>query len=312
MDQTLDLRNLEKIESFSSQFARLGDMYILSQIDSAIPMGDAVESGFYDLMKPLRLNGLLLLTIDAGSSDMTVNTTKYNLTAGDMLVVRPGTLILFNSALTRTRLTLLFISTASLQSINIDFNSINLQPLLSNPHPVMRLEPGEKDVLRKYFELLILNAAGRTPSVFATKIAGSLIASITYEIFRFAMDRTADNSGYEKAEDAGQTTRVANYVHRFMQLLHVNYASQRNLSFYARELCITPKYLSMITKEITGLTASEWLNRVVILEAKNMLRFSDKNIQQVAYALNFPSQSAFGKYFKRFTGQSPRDYVKQL
>ncbi|WP_290101184.1 helix-turn-helix domain-containing protein, partial [Duncaniella muris] len=50
----------------------------------------------------------------------------------------------------------------------------------------------------------------------------------------------------------------------------------------------------------------------VILEAKNLLRFSGKNIQQVSYELNFPNQSSFGKYFKHLTGFSPSEYQRSV
>ena len=44
------------------------------------------------------------------------------------------------------------------------------------------------------------------------------------------------------------------------------------------------------------------------LEAKTLLRFSDRSIQEVAYALNFPNQSFFGSYFRRTTGMSPSEF----
>jgi AraC-like DNA-binding protein len=52
----------------------------------------------------------------------------------------------------------------------------------------------------------------------------------------------------------------------------------------------------------------EWIERFVILEAKVMLRSSNMTIQQIADELNFPSQSFFGKYFKKSVGVSPKEY----
>lgn len=310
MDTTLSFRNIAKIESFSSHFARLGDLYILSHLDTTLKHDKSASSSMPGLNEPLRLNGMLFILVDEGSIDMYVNTGNHTITSGDMTVIKPGTLISFTKLAPVTRFTLLFISTAFLNSINIDLNSINIPSVMSTAQPIISLDSNETSVVRKYFELLTINAADTTPSVFATRIASSLIASITYEMLRFAMNSVVSTPDNGQAGDTGKQTRAAGYVHRFLQLLHIHYANRRSLDFYARQLCITPKYLSMVTKEITGNTASEWMNRVVILEAKNLLRFSDKSIQQVAYALNFPSQSAFGKYFKRFTGQSPTDYIK--
>ncbi len=82
------------------------------------------------------------------------------------------------------------------------------------------------------------------------------------------------------------------------------------MAFYADKLFISPKYLSLIIKEALGRSAAEVIDDYVILEAKNMLRFSGKNIQQVSYELNFPNQSSFGKYFKHLVGMSPSEYQR--
>ena len=58
----------------------------------------------------------------------------------------------------------------------------------------------------------------------------------------------------------------------------------------------------------TGYSAVEWIERFVILEAKVLLKSSNLNIQQIADELHFPSQSFFGKYFKKLTGMSPKEY----
>ena len=95
-----------------------------------------------------------------------------------------------------------------------------------------------------------------------------------------------------------------------MQLVHRHHGSERTVRFYADKLFISPKYLSILIKEATGKSAAEWIDEFVILEAKNLLRFSGKNIQHVAYALNFPNQASFGKYFKHITGMSPSQYLR--
>ena len=79
-------------------------------------------------------------------------------------------------------------------------------------------------------------------------------------------------------------------------------------SFYASLLHITPKYLTTIIKQVSGRSAAEWIDECVILEAKNLLKYSSMSIQQIAYYLNFPNQSFFGTYFKRRTGMSPTEY----
>ena len=60
--------------------------------------------------------------------------------------------------------------------------------------------------------------------------------------------------------------------------------------------------------ETSGRTAAEWIDDYVVLEAKNLLKYSTMSIQEIAYCLNFPNQSFFGKYFRSHTGMTPSAY----
>jgi AraC-like DNA-binding protein len=95
---------------------------------------------------------------------------------------------------------------------------------------------------------------------------------------------------------------------QFLYLVQENFREHRFLDFYAKKLEITAKHLSRTVKNQTGYTAVEWIERYVILEAKVLLKSSNLNIQQISDELNFPSQSFFGKYFKKLTGLSPKEY----
>lgn len=95
---------------------------------------------------------------------------------------------------------------------------------------------------------------------------------------------------------------------KFMSLVQQNFKNERFLEFYADRLQITPKHLSRTVKALTGSTAVEWIERYVILEAKVLLKSTNLNIQQISDELNFPSQSFFGKYFKKKVGLSPKDF----
>ena len=110
------------------------------------------------------------------------------------------------------------------------------------------------------------------------------------------------NKERENASTAGHLTQ------RFMKLARENFKKERFMEFYAREMGITSKHLSRTIKAHTGFTASEWLDRMVVLEAKVLLKSSTMSIQQISEELNFPSQSFFGKYFKNIVGVSPKEF----
>ncbi len=95
---------------------------------------------------------------------------------------------------------------------------------------------------------------------------------------------------------------------RFITLLNQHCKEQHTLAFYADRLCVTPRYLGVVVKMSSGVTAKEWIDRAVTTSAKVLLRHSNKQVQQIADDLHFPNTSFFCKFFRRMTGLSPQAY----
>ncbi len=95
---------------------------------------------------------------------------------------------------------------------------------------------------------------------------------------------------------------------RFIKLVKDKFKTERFLEYYAEELGVTPKHLSRTVKAQTGYSAASWIERFLILEAKILLKSTNLTIQQISDNLNFPTQSFFGKYFKKNVGVSPKLY----
>lgn len=103
-------------------------------------------------------------------------------------------------------------------------------------------------------------------------------------------------------------TRNEIIMEDFLKLVLKYCKQERSLGFYADRLYITTKYLSVAVKNVSGKTAGQWLDDYIILEAKSLIKTTDMTIQQISDELNFPSQSFFGKFFKREVGMSPKQY----
>lgn len=112
------------------------------------------------------------------------------------------------------------------------------------------------------------------------------------------------------AENKQDKSKQEVLVEKFLSLVQTHYKEQRGLEFYADKLCLTPKHVSKVIKETSGKSANDWIDDHVILEAKALLKSTNMTVQQISDNLNFPSQSFFGKYFKRHTGEAPKDYRK--
>lgn len=59
---------------------------------------------------------------------------------------------------------------------------------------------------------------------------------------------------------------------------------------------------------VSGKSAKHWIDEATINAIKVQLRYTDKQVAEIAYDMNFPNASFFCKYFKRLTGMTPMDY----
>lgn len=99
---------------------------------------------------------------------------------------------------------------------------------------------------------------------------------------------------------------------KFLSSLFKNYKTQREVSFYANEQCISPRYFTTIIREKSGRSAIQWIYTLVINDIKQMLETSNASIKEIAEQYGFQTQSFFGKYFKQYVGVSPRAYRQKV
>jgi AraC-like DNA-binding protein len=121
------------------------------------------------------------------------------------------------------------------------------------------------------------------------------------------------STGYKfhKTGESSNKTKHEILMEEFINLVKAHYRKEREVGFYAMKLKLTPKYLSKLIRDNSNKSVNEWINDYVLLEAKALLKSTNMTIQQISDELNFPSQSFFGKYFKRLVGASPKEYRKK-
>ena len=127
------------------------------------------------------------------------------------------------------------------------------------------------------------------------------------DILLYALTRYRGEENQAKEES--HNTHLFN---SFYDLLISNYQCQHKIEWYAKQLCLTPKYLSTIIRQITGKSAAKWIDEVVVLHAKRLLHTRrDMNVQQIAYELGFKENATFCRFFKDQTGLRPSEYRKK-
>ena len=173
-------------------------------------------------------------------------------------------------------------------------------------NPIFPLNEISLEFFDSYFHLLQLQMEGK-PSAYRNQIMMLVARAATMEMLNY-MDRLAV---VEMSADARMSVNQSDYTfHAFTRLLQ-EYPHKREVQWYAKQLGITPKYLSEICKELSDKSAGEWIADVTVSELKHYLRHTTLPIREIARMMEFPNASFFCQYTKKHTGMSPNQFRKQ-
>jgi AraC-like DNA-binding protein len=102
---------------------------------------------------------------------------------------------------------------------------------------------------------------------------------------------------------------TASVMKRFIDLLERgDYRRNRDVAYYADKLCVTPKYLSEVSKKLSGRTAGFWIDRYATIELTRLLRDKRLSLTDISDQFGFSSQSHFSRYVQKNLGVSPSDF----
>ena len=254
---------------------------------------------------PCRIDAFIIGVGTEGETSVSFNLHEFKLKKDSIFIFTPKNVLQVNSQ-QYFKADVIAISPDFMRRINIDIK--NMMPLFLKfvENPTLALTPEESRSMRGMIAQIERETRG-PETHFSFDIVSGLIAATIYKVGDIMYHYLAEHP----EEQNNSHNRAEEYFKQFTHLLGELFREERSVGFYARQLCITPKYLTTLIKRISGQSVSEWIDNYVILEAKTLLKYSTMSIQEIAYYLNFPNQSFFGSYFKRNTGMSPSQYKAQ-
>ena len=249
------------------------------------------------VVNPVKFSAFTSIFVTQGTAEADINLITYKLEAPCMINVGAGEIVYPHNISDDFEASFAVLSKRLADSV---INVLKDKSVFSSlrSHPVVKISQTDKVALQQFYDSI--------DEIMADTSIEYPYETILYSIVAFFFKNASKY--YERYRKMIAPTVQNRIADRFIRLVQEHFRTERFLDFYATKLDITPKHLSRTIKQQTGTSAVDWINRFVILEAKVMLRSSNLNIQQIAEELNFPSQSFFGKYFKKATGISPKDY----
>ena len=292
--------SLSKVKELflKDEIVSIGDDFIMARQTNDVD---------FELLKfPSRIDGFVAAYCRRGRFKCTINLTEYEIHDGMLAVNIPNNIIQLEPFDQNDRLVELTIFAASpkyMTTLSSDLGKIFVDAINLLQSPIMEMEPEEVDIASQYFQLIdnVIN----TDSEYRNDSVSYLLTSVFYLIGGMLKKRL---DAVDENDEKAPSTRNKRVFESFIELVEKYHNKERSLGFYADKLCITPKYLSIIVKKVSGFSAPEIIDKYVILEAQHLLRHTDLSIKEIADQLNFPNNSFFYKYFKAHTGCTPNSY----
>lgn len=254
---------------------------------------------------PCKLELLIVIYCARGIVGCCINDSYHRLEKGNIMICLPNSLVTNINTSDDIDLKILGLSSKALfRSLDLSKNFWNIV-LYASHNPVISLN-NEKQILMNRFYSLLQFKLESMDGLFHREIMRSLFQFAFYELAELIASCT-DNTIYNGVIRQGDLL-----FRRFMELLAENGGMERSVSAYAEKLCITPKYLSSLSKKVSGRTALSWIHQFTIDAIIKRLRYSNMTIKEISDTMNFPNISFFGKFVKSQTGMSPSEYRRNM
>ncbi len=261
------------------------------------------STDFYGISAPELKHTCLHLLCTAGEGSFVFNERCYHIVKNDLVVIPTPSRVKGLAAHADMQVEWFAADYKFLQN-QLPSNNYSIGGSISlNQDPIIRLTDEQMQQLLCDFHRLRDRMQDRHLQ-FYRELMGSLCLTMMYDIFEVHAQRDATDS---------HTDRTAYIVKQLMALLSTGISrTERNVSYYAERLNVSPKYLSATVKRVTGHSVTSYIDRYTIPLLKDLLDDERLSLTQIAERMNFASLSYFSRYCSKHLGPSPSNYRQSL
>ena len=232
-----------------------------------------------------------------GTASATLNITKYDFRAGDVLWMESGSFLLIHEFSDDALVYYLLFSSEFLERntrhLRLSFNTLDLYS------PVMHTE-GERSALLENAFKLLFQAINCQPSAMNSNI----MAQVYNMVLQYFEDHAKQSDSYV----ARPQDRKQEIYREYSTLVLQHYHEWHHVARYAEVMRITLPHLCSSIKAACNRTAGDLITDAILTDAKSQLKITNQQIKEVALSLGFENVAFFNRFFKTHTGMTPKEY----
>lgn len=257
-----------------------------------------VQKRHLDLRYPHIVEGITFAICSKGSARIKINLQEYLITENTLISIIPGNIIEILYESEDISIEFLFFTFDFIADLKLTMD-IDI-PEKMGQMPCLKITEEETQNLLE-FHAFIVKQYKKTDHLYREKIAKSLLYTLICEVMQLYHDP-------KFVEPPRTKSRQEELINQFVELLFKHHKKERSVTFYADRMFLTPKYLSKVIKDITNKPILQWIDEMVIMAAKALLKTSNMTILQISEELNFANASFLGSFFRKRVGMTPIQY----
>ena len=234
-----------------------------------------------------------------GTCNYRFNRQDFELQAGDLSIIRKRKMIERIEASDDFRCRIIYVKPEFVTLCTPQSNYGTKGQLALFLNPVMHLNREQQNICLRDFELLEQRINDTSHRFYRETVINAMrMAILDFFDFHARIYRESDI-----------TTQNASIMNRFLKMLEDGvYREHREVTYYADCLCVTSKYLSEVSKKVSGYGANYWINNYTILDITRLLRDKSLSLVQISDMFGFSSMAYFSRYVQQYSGIKPSDY----
>lgn len=258
-----------------------------------------ISHSFDGLGEEARADYLAHAFCTGGSCRFLFNGREFGMCSGDLMIVRKARLLDRIEPSDDFEVTVIYVTPGFIELSTPQSNYGMKGQLALFLNPVMHLTPEQQEACRHDFQMVERRLRATDHHFYRdTLIAAIQMLIIDFFDFHSHLYGTADVS-----------TQNASIMNRFLTMLeNGEYRKNREVAYYADCLCVTPKYLSEVSKKVSGYSANYWINRYTSLDIARLLRDKSLTFVRISDMFGFSSPAYFSRYVQRNLGMNPTEY----